>query len=71
MKPVVHYKKDSNTKIAKGLRVSLFPIDHTSPYVSNECSAITSPVQEVWGDGVFETLNSRYVPVDLGEVKYE
>lgn len=63
MKPVVHYYKGSNTKIAVGYQVTLWPVDHTSPYVSNENYAITSPVQEVVGDGVFETLNTRYVPL--------
>lgn len=62
MKPVVHYYKGSNTKIVVGDRVTLWPVDHTGPYVSNDQYAITSPVQQVIGDGVFETLNTRYVP---------
>ena len=64
MKPVVHYYKGSSTKIAVGYQVTLWPVDHTSPYVSNETHAITSPVQQVIGDGVFETLNTRYVPLE-------
>lgn len=67
MKPIVHYVKGSNTEISKGLRVTLQPVDHTSSLVSNECFALTSVVQEVWGDGVFETMNSRYVPTAFDE----
>lgn len=64
MKPVVHYYKGSNTKITVGDRVSLWSVDHTSPYVSNEQYALTSRVVEVFENGVFETLNSRYVPLE-------
>lgn len=64
MKPVVHYYKGSNTNIVVGDRVTLWPVDHTSPYVSNENYAITSRVVEVFENGVFETLNSRYVPLE-------
>lgn len=68
MKPVVHYYKGSNTKIVVGDRVTLWPVDHTGPYVSNEQYALTSRVVEVFENGVFETLNSRYVPLEVQNV---
>ena len=62
MKPVVHYEKDSNSAIYKGAQVYLKPLDHPSDLVSNKAVARTSPVQAVFDDGIFETLNTRYEP---------
>jgi hypothetical protein len=65
-KPVVNYVKGSNDKIAVGAHVTLWPLNHTSEFVSNEAFARTSAVKVVHGtEGVFETQNSIYVPLTL------
>jgi hypothetical protein len=67
-KPIVHYKSGPYTKIEVGLPAWVFPVDHTSPFVSNEDVARTSSV--IWYNaetGDFETQNSRYVLQPKGE----
>jgi hypothetical protein len=70
-KPVVNYIKGSNDKIVVGSPVILWPLNHTSEFVSNEAFARTSVVKVVYGDtedgvsAIFETQNSIYVPVTL------
>lgn len=64
MKPVVHYDNEHIPTLMVGIRVYVFPIDHTSPFVSNGgVPALTSPIVKLEGGGVFETENSRYIPV--------
>jgi hypothetical protein len=46
-----------------GERVLVVPLNHTSDLVDNGHPAWTSPVQSIGKDGVFETLNTRYVPL--------
>ncbi len=63
IKTVVHYLKDSLQPVRIGSPAFLRPIDHTSPYVSNQGIARTSNV--VAHDpitGRVETLNSIYLP---------
>jgi len=60
-KAVVHYK--GPVRFSEN-RARLWPVDHTSPYVSNQTEAITSPVVS-YNDvtGRLETANTVYIPV--------
>jgi hypothetical protein len=66
-KPRVLYKDGSANSIRVGKSVTLFPINHTSPYVSNEVFAFTSDVVVDHGGGVFETQNSLYLPESVAK----
>ena len=68
VKQIVHYIPSKYDIINKGQSAWVFPTDHTSPYVSNTQMVTTSKVVKVLGDGIFETLNSIYIPVG---VEYE
>lgn len=62
-KKVVHYDAKKGADIKVGRRAMVWPIDHTSPTVSNQTVAVTTPVTSYdEKTGVFETLNSKYVP---------
>lgn len=61
MKPLVKYQWPP-VNPALGQRVLVVPLDHTGPYVQNGAPALTTPVEAVLGDGVFETKNTRYSP---------
>ena len=67
MKPIVHYTPNINQHIVVGNRAIVWPIDHTSPLVSNTQYCCTSKVLSIEADESFETLNSRYIPVKGGE----
>lgn len=63
VKTVVHYVRESLEPVRIGYSAHLRPIDHTSPLVSNQGLARTSPV--VAHDpitGRVETRNSIYLP---------
>lgn len=63
MKPVVHYDNEHIPTLMVGISVCVFPIDHTSPFVSNGGKpAITSKIVKLHGCGVFETENTLYMP---------
>lgn len=48
-----------------GLPMFVYPVDHTSPFVSNEKVCMTSPVLSFDKEtGEFCTLNSIYRPLD-------
>jgi hypothetical protein len=66
-KPQVMYVDGTASTIKVGNSVMLFPINHTSPYVSNEKYAHTSEVVVNYGNGVFETQNSLYVPESVAQ----
>lgn len=61
-KLVVHYSRLVYAKV--GHRACLYPIDHTSSWVSNTCEAVTSEVLSYdQNSGRIETLNSVYYPM--------
>ena len=63
-KPIVRYDTSMGSYINIGESASVFPIDHPSSLVSNTKFVSTSEV--IICDtttGVFETLNTEYVPV--------
>lgn len=63
-KPTVHYRIDEHSYVVVGQSAMVRPVDHPSPLVSNKTYAKTSPVVMVdYDSGVFETENTRYVPV--------
>jgi hypothetical protein len=64
-KPVVFYKTDIKPTLVVGERAWVFPINHTSPWVSNKYKAYTSKVLRVLASGVFETQNSIYKPEEM------
>lgn len=46
-----------------GGRAYVVPVDHTSPYVTNGKTAITSRIVDYdETTGIFETLNTIYIP---------
>jgi len=65
MKPIVHYTPTEQDSIIKGSYAYVQPTDHTSPFVSNTRAATTSLVIRIEKNGVFETMNSIYVPVGV------
>ena len=61
MKPVVKYKHDLNNFIELGMNALVFPLDHPSPYVSNQYLVRTSKVIKLDKEtGNFETVNTIY-----------
>lgn len=66
MKPIVHYRPTQSDYIEEGSSALVHPLDHTNhapgQLVSNTQYARTSTVVRVVGNGVFETLNTTYVP---------
>jgi hypothetical protein len=46
VKPVVNFKKDEGVKIFNNCAY-LFPINHSSPFVSNTKHVITSPIVHI------------------------
>ena len=63
-KATVHYRPSEWDTIKVGASATVFPVDHTSPWVSNEKVCFTSHV--LWHDpetGEFETENSIYKPL--------
>lgn len=62
MKARVYYNKlDSVPTVGTG--VFLWPVDHTSPFVSNNKQAWTSPVVRIIDENSFETENTIYIDV--------
>jgi hypothetical protein len=64
-KPIVHYTPTAFDSIVYGFYAYVEPVDHTSPYVSNTRAVTTSRVIRVENNGVFETMNSIYIPVGI------
>ena len=63
-KATVHYRPTAWDIIKVGASATVFPTDHTSPWVSNEKVCFTSAVQSYdSATGVFETMNSIYKPI--------
>lgn len=61
---IVHYQKAMGLQFTVHGSAMVYPIDHTSPLVSNTTVAMTSKVQaHDEASGVFVTLNSLYIPV--------
>ena len=61
MKATVYYSQlDSKLEVGKGALV--WPINHSSPFVSNTKQAVTSPVIAIGKFGAFETQNTKYLP---------
>lgn len=59
-KATVFYRP-SGFPIIEGQGAHVYPINHTSPYVSNRHICHTSPVQYYDAEsGTFETMNSIY-----------
>jgi hypothetical protein len=52
-----------------GFSALVWPINHTSPWVSNKGIARTSAVVHIGENGEFETMNSIYKPIKY--VDYE
>lgn len=65
MKPIVHYTPTVFDSIIRGSYAYVQPTDHTSPFISNTRAVITSRVIRIEKNGVFETMNSIYVPVGV------
>jgi hypothetical protein len=66
-KPIVHYDRDASMKstIRVGNSAIVRPLDHTSEWVSNtQLIATSSVVKNNNKTGIFETLNSIYVPIN-------
>lgn len=64
-KPIVHYEKNDNlmSQVQVGKPAVLFPVDHTSPFVSNTMLALTSRVVSFDPlTGEIETENTCYIP---------
>ena len=62
-KATVQYRP-SNFPIVEGTSAWVYPVDHTSPMVSNKQIARTSRVLSYdRHTGVFETMNSIYKPL--------
>jgi len=62
-KRIVHYRLDKEHRISIGRPALIYPIDHSSPYVTNTKAVITSTVIVVRPDGEFETMNTIYRPM--------
>ena len=62
-KPVVKYDPGLTGQIVLGKSVLVYPLTHTSPYVSNMRHATTSVVIRIGENGEFETKNSIYRPI--------
>lgn len=68
-KPTVRYKAVDN--LAVGRHAYVLPVDHPSPYVSNQTWAKTSEVLAIRPGGpnalgpTFETLNTIYVALEF------
>lgn len=61
---VVHYDGNKGIQVMPGGGAMVYPLDHTSPHVTNTKVAFTSKVQaHDEKSGVFVTLNSLYIPV--------
>jgi hypothetical protein len=62
MKPIVFYSHIINEHpLSVRQRAWLYPINHPSPFVSNQQLAQTSPIVKVEDNGTFETENTRYI----------
>ena len=62
-KATVQYRPSVEGSIKVGYSALVWPVDHTSPFVSNEQVAVISKVISYDPEtGVFETLNSIYKP---------
>lgn len=62
-KQIVHYDSATTKKIKVGEPALVFPLDHTSDYVSNLTMTRTSTVVSYnKKTGEFETLNTLYIP---------
>jgi hypothetical protein len=63
---VVHYDpKKEDTFIEKGKAARVYPLDHPSPFVSNDANrpCITTRVKSYNAStGIFTTQNTKYVP---------
>ena len=58
-KPIVYYRPRKDDHIQLGQRALVYPVNHTSPLVSNKSIALTSKVIKIFNEG-FETKNSIY-----------
>lgn len=65
---IVYYRPSHEDIIVKGYPGCVFPVNHTSEYVSNTKYVITSKIQNVWPNGEFETENSHYIPLRTANV---
>lgn len=65
MKPIVHYTPTAFDSVIYGFYAYVQPTDHTSPSVSNTKVFTTSRVIRIEKNGVFETMNSIYVPIGV------
>jgi hypothetical protein len=66
MKKTVKYDQSKTIQLAIGVSAIIFPINHPdSANVSNEKHVVTSTVVKISPNGVFETLNTVYVPEAL------
>lgn len=65
IKPIVHYKS-LHGSIVVGQSATVFPVDHPdAENVSNTTVAFTSNVVSYSPEtGEFETMNTRYVPLE-------
>ena len=68
-KPIVHFIRDAHfISPVIGQRTSVVTLDHPDTFnVTPGMPAVTSKVVDVFGDGSFETENTRYVPASAGE----
>lgn len=67
-KPVVYYNKDKASFVSIGKSAMVYPLNHSSNRVSNRSVCMTSDVvSHNENTGLFETLNSVYVPITKTE----
>lgn len=62
MKPVVLYNRDDGYDIEVGMHARICPVNHSSNLVTNDVVVTTSAVLSE-DSGVFETINTIYVPI--------
>jgi len=64
-KPTVHYDASKGAHIYEGFKALVYPIDHTSEWVSNTKMVTTSKViRHDVKSGEFETMNTIYKPME-------
>ena len=66
--PVVNYRPRVEDRIKVGHPALICPTNHWATHrVSNIKEVVTSKVQSIGDDGVFYTLNTKYVPLPYGD----